>query len=107
MVQLLLNPLNNSIIFVHGLGGSRSTWSSKTDGILWPKEVLSRDFPKTFIMGFHYDSRYRDWLDAKSISRSAADLNEDLCTWLKGQRSNEVPIAFPTTIWLFYVLTFP
>ena len=105
---LLLNTLDDSIIFVHGLGGSRSTWTSKTDGILWPKEVLSREFPRTLIMGFVYDSWYRDWLDVKNISRAAENLNTNLLIWLNRRpRSKEVPIAFSTTVSLSYVLTFP
>ena len=108
MVQSLLKPLDNSIIFVHGLGDRRSTWSSKTDGILWPKELLSREFPNMVIMGFGYDSQYRHWLDGGNIIRSAKALIYQLYIWLsRRKRSQEVPIAFSTAILLAYVLTFP
>ena len=37
------------IVFVHGLGGSRyGTW--KKNGVLWPKSLLSKDFPRARIL---------------------------------------------------------
>ena len=37
------------IVFVHGLGGSRyGTW--KKNGVLWPKSLLSEDFPRARIL---------------------------------------------------------
>ncbi|MCJ1398164.1 hypothetical protein MMC11_001361 [Xylographa trunciseda] len=45
------------IIFVHGLTGNREvTWTHKTNGVFWPKDLLKRDVPTARILTFGYDA---------------------------------------------------
>lgn len=55
----MLVPLINkiSIIFVHGLTGSReSTWTDKVSKVFWPKDLLAEDLPKGRVITFGYDA---------------------------------------------------
>ena len=45
---------DRSLVFVHGLGGHwYNTWSK--NGVLWPKDLLSRDIENVRIITFCYD----------------------------------------------------
>ncbi|KAF2741827.1 hypothetical protein M011DRAFT_413767, partial [Sporormia fimetaria CBS 119925] len=58
------------IIFVHGLTGNRqNTWTTKTDKVFWPKDLLSRTLPNTRIMTFGYDADIAHFLSAASQNR--------------------------------------
>jgi hypothetical protein len=73
----------NSIVFVHGLTGSRlSTWTSKETKTLWPKTLLSNDIPNARILTLGYDADVVNaWAPASQnrVSEHANDLNNSLC----------------------------
>ncbi|KAK8017693.1 Alpha/Beta hydrolase protein [Apiospora rasikravindrae] len=75
------------IVFLHGLRGSmEGTWS-KT-GILWPRDILPKDVPKSRIYLFGYDSgiTHRDQSSVvKTEIHSDAD---DLCARFEAERSS-------------------
>ncbi|KAK0514865.1 hypothetical protein JMJ35_002244 [Cladonia borealis] len=62
-LETLSPPLNASdrdaivdIVFVHGLGGKRyHTWTK--DGVLWPRDLLAKDFTRARIMTWGYDAK--------------------------------------------------
>ncbi|KAL1606324.1 hypothetical protein SLS60_003726 [Paraconiothyrium brasiliense] len=63
----LANPPNanvDSIVFVHGLGGSRrGTWTSKETAEIpkttfWPEELLPKSCPTARILSFGYNSKF-------------------------------------------------
>ncbi|KAL9098679.1 MAG: hypothetical protein Q9163_005707, partial [Psora crenata] len=78
--------INVDIVFIHGLGGKRhSTWSK--DGVLWPRDLLAKDFPQARIMTlgitlqWGYDSRVMQFfgpVGQGSIHAHANELNNDL-----------------------------
>jgi protein SERAC1 len=74
-----------SIVFVHGLrGGRESTWTK--DGVIWPKELLSKDIPKSRILSFGYDSGVVHSDIAEVTQGSLADDARSLCSLLDDVR---------------------
>lgn len=73
----------NSIVFVHGLTGSRlSTWTSKETKTPWPKTLLSNDIPNARILTLGYDADVVNaWAPASQnrVGEHANDLNNLLC----------------------------
>ncbi|KAL5387209.1 hypothetical protein DPSP01_003820 [Paraphaeosphaeria sporulosa] len=73
------------IVFVHGLrGGRESTWTK--DGVVWPKELLSKDVPKSRIFSFGYDSGVVHSDTAEVTQGSLADDARQLCSLLNDIR---------------------
>ncbi|KAF2682822.1 hypothetical protein K458DRAFT_341710 [Lentithecium fluviatile CBS 122367] len=73
------------IVFVHGLrGGRESTWTK--DGVIWPKELLSKDIPKSRILSYGYDSRIAHSDTAEVTQGSLADDARRLCSLLDDER---------------------
>jgi hypothetical protein len=72
-----------SIVFVHGLTGSRlSTWTSKESKTVWPKTLLSNNIPNARILTLGYDADVVNyWAPAsqKRVKEHAKDLNNALC----------------------------
>ncbi|PVH92332.1 hypothetical protein DM02DRAFT_605500 [Periconia macrospinosa] len=69
------------IVFVHGLRGDReSTWTK--DRVVWPKELLSKDIPKSRILSFGYDSGITHSDKAEVTQGSVADDARQLCSLL-------------------------
>ncbi|KAL9124352.1 MAG: hypothetical protein Q9217_006313, partial [Psora testacea] len=71
---------NVDIVFIHGLGGKRhNTWTK--GGVLWPRDLLAKDFPQARIMTWGYDSRIVQFfgpVGQGSIHAHANELNNDL-----------------------------
>jgi hypothetical protein len=86
-IDMLFYPANaNSIVFVHGLrGGRESTWTK--DGVVWPKELLSKDIPKSRILSFGYNSEIVHSDTAEVTQGSLADDARQLCSLLDDARS--------------------
>ncbi|PVH91624.1 hypothetical protein DM02DRAFT_545460 [Periconia macrospinosa] len=73
------------IVFVHGLrGGRESTWTK--DGVVWPKELLSKDIPKSRILSFGYDSGVVHSDTAEVTQGSLADDARQICSLLDDAR---------------------
>lgn len=81
--RLANNSCLNSIVFVHGLTGSRlSTWTNKGSKILWPESFLSNDISNTRILTLGYDADVINaWASASQnrVGDHANDLNNALC----------------------------
>ena len=76
----LITGDRTSLVFVHGLGGHwYNSWSK--NGVFWPKELLSRDFPNVRIITFGYDSgvvRFFERVSQNQIHGHARTLIADL-----------------------------
>ena len=83
-----------SIVFVHGLRGSREgTWTK--DGVLWPATLLAKDIEGSRIYLFGYDSGIIH-RDQASVSRTELENDaEDLCAQLAAQRSKTDTVRLP------------
>lgn len=83
-----------TIVFVHGLRGSREgTWTK--DGVLWPATLLAKDIEGSRIYLFGYDSGIIHW-DQASVSRTELENDaEDLCAQLAAQRSKTNTVRLP------------
>jgi hypothetical protein len=82
-------------VFVHGLnGGAISTWKSKSENVLWPKDLLPKDFPAARIYSFGY--KVNAWADSQPPVFDA--IAQDLLSSLAAARSDEAtrnrPIVF-------------
>ena len=68
------------IVFVHGLNGKRhATWTK--GNVLWPRDLLAKDFPTARIMTWGYDARIMQFfgpVGQGSIHDHANELNNDL-----------------------------
>jgi hypothetical protein len=85
----------NSIVFVHGLrGGRESTWTK--DGVVWPKEVLSKDVPKSRILSFGYDSGVVHSDTAEVTQGSLSDDARQLCNLLDDARKQTSTVKCST-----------
>ncbi|KAF2011215.1 hypothetical protein BU24DRAFT_397585 [Aaosphaeria arxii CBS 175.79] len=73
------------ILFVHGLRGGRvSTWTKNE--VIWPKELLAKDIPKSRILSFGYDSGIIHSDSAEVTQGSLADDARQLCSLLDDRR---------------------
>lgn len=73
------------IVFVHGLrGGRESTWMK--DGVIWPKELLSKDIPKSRILSFGYDAGVVHSDTAEVTQGSMEDDARSFCSLLDDKR---------------------
>lgn len=87
--MLLVDNVNHffSILFVHGLFGSRTnTWTK--NGVLWPKDLLPIDVPNARIMSFGYDADVFK-TDGSQVTNSAIESHAaDLCDGLAKLRAS-------------------
>ncbi|EXK76441.1 hypothetical protein FOQG_18819 [Fusarium oxysporum f. sp. raphani 54005] len=73
------------IVFVHGLrGGRESTWTK--DGVIWPKELLAKDMPKSRILSFGYDASIVHSDTADVTQGSLVYDARELCSLLDAER---------------------
>lgn len=85
------------IVFVHGLrGGRESTWTK--DGVVWPKELLSKDVPKSRILGFGYNSGIIHSDTAEVTQGSLADDARELCSLLDDTRKQSNTVDRPIIV---------
>lgn len=85
------------IVFVHGLrGGRESTWTK--DGVVWPKELLSKDIPKSRILSFGYDSRVVHSDTAEVTQGSLLDDARQLCNLLDDARKQTSTADHPIIV---------
>ncbi|KAJ3518367.1 hypothetical protein NM208_g14540 [Fusarium decemcellulare] len=87
----------HSIVFVHGLSGTRrGTWRH-ADGTCWPKDLLPKDLPKARISLFGYDASIPKLL-GQSSTNSLRDHGMALCNDVTMLRlrtaSSQRPIIF-------------
>ena len=82
-----------SILFVHGLFGSRtSTWTK--NGVSWPKDLLPIDIPNARIMSFGYDADIYK-VDGCQVTNSAIETHAaDLCDGLAKLRAPRGTVSF-------------
>jgi len=82
------------IVFVHGLGGYKETWTSNDGKEFWPK-TLSADVPKAHIFTFRYNTNIVDFLGAQNeIDKPAGDLVFNLSGLRIKKKTNDRPIVF-------------
>lgn len=85
------------IVFVHGLrGGRESTWTK--DGVIWPKELLSKDIPKSRILSFGYNSGIIQSDTAEVTQGSLADDARQLCSLLDDTRKQTNTVDRPIIV---------
>lgn len=66
----LVNILQHSIIFVHGLTGDREkTWKTKNAITPWPQTLLPPKVPNARILTYGYDAYVTDWQGVVSKNR--------------------------------------
>jgi hypothetical protein len=82
-----------SIVFVHGLRGSRKmTWTK--NGVFWPEALLTKDLEKCRIISFGYDSGVVH-SDTAEITQGSLESDAlDLCSLLTAERSMDGTVSF-------------
>lgn len=90
-------PVCVDIVFVHGLCGDLlNTWTSSRT--LWPRDLLSKDFPNARIITWGYDSNVVNFFapsSKNSLFGHANNLLTDVAT-LRDTRDKVNPYLFKT-----------
>ncbi|KAL6709178.1 hypothetical protein ACN47E_001994 [Coniothyrium glycines] len=89
------------VCFVHGLtGDARSTWTKSNpeneESILWPRDLLARDFPRARILLYGYETRVNSvcWLLERTLYHHATHLLRDLENDRKRENCSNRPLLF-------------
>lgn len=105
----------DSIVFVHGLTGSRlTTWTYETNSKLgesnkpWPELLLKDDIPNARILTFGYDANVVNFLSAASQNRvrdHASSLNATLSDLRDGTETVSILSAIKVCKFTYFELT--
>ncbi|KAI9653966.1 MAG: hypothetical protein M1821_006827 [Bathelium mastoideum] len=87
----------DSIVFVHGLTGSREdTWTSDS-GIFWPQVYLQEDLPSVRILAFGYDAdvvRKSGYTSFETLRGHGQALANDIAIFRENDGTDRCPIVF-------------
>lgn len=85
-LKILHNPESATvdIVFVHGLHGNHlGSWTKSS--VLWPKDLLAADAPRSRILTFGYDaSVFHTW--ARPAANRLDSYSDDLFAQLQNER---------------------
>ncbi|KAF2745974.1 hypothetical protein M011DRAFT_405378, partial [Sporormia fimetaria CBS 119925] len=87
----------SSIVFVHGLTGNRETTWCYEKKLLWPRDLLHKEFPNVRVLTFGYDAEVIGFLNMAGRN-SVRDHGKSLAQDLAGRRtrtdSRDRPLIF-------------
>lgn len=86
-LQVLNDPEGATvdIVFVHGLHGNHLTSWTKSS-VLWPKDLLATDAPRSRILTFGYDANvFHIW--ARPAANRLDSYSDDLFAQLENERA--------------------
>ncbi|KAK5054034.1 hypothetical protein LTR84_001996 [Exophiala bonariae] len=96
-IKVLVDPpdATTDIVFVHGITGDRErTWTSPTNAVCWPRDLLPESHPEARILTFGYDA----YVVGKSDNIAKLDISHhanDLLNALANERQKPTTITRP------------
>lgn len=89
------NDAELDIVAVHGLGGSPyRSWIHKESQILWLRDFLQRDFPRSRVMSYGYNIDGALQNGILDITQLASDMLENLLQARSSERARTRPMLF-------------